>query len=356
MTHSIRARVLSIVICLLVSIPIFPFSLSAQKIQPQLYQDSVTNNVYLEPLEKKLNQFKLNVLKELPDLGTETSNTFLNRDGSKTVTSITYQTHDNKIRTELDDESFDYSNKKKNTEIKFGNRSNKPIKIWYGNYSISYQPILSKSVISQVYDDSIIYDNAWADTRLQYSVKDRELKMFLQLNSKNAPKEFKFEIDSPGLSYKELPTKDIEFFSKETGETLFTLPHMWVMGAKEKKRNYDQVTFKISPKNDNKTILSILIDDDNLTYPLLVDPSTIIGGTNFEKEISNIPFKLTSQQITYASFELYCEKEIYWLNDDGYWEVDWIFEDYPNCMLRILLDLIWSELTMQYMSLQLMEY
>ncbi|WP_240419721.1 hypothetical protein [Paenibacillus periandrae] len=242
--------------------------------------EGVTNNVY-----KELKDNNRKKIKELPEKRTKFSKTFLNDDNTLTVVKSTYAQHHQNSGGEW----VGVNNKiKQITNKTYGNVLTDETSIVFQKesaittisdkqYSIRYEPVSNQSVIGNVYENMIDYTNVWYDTVLRYRLQNDSLKMDLLLETKEAPKKFNFKIESKGLT----PIKNVNgtiVFINENQEVMYVIPRMWVKDSASDQLRFDKLTTNVI-KNSSSYLLEIILDDTNLQYPLLIDPTTISKKT-----------------------------------------------------------------------------
>jgi YD repeat-containing protein len=252
-----------------------------------------------------------------------------NQDGTKTLISAVGTT--DQIIQEKVDPAFQYSNNKQGLSYKFGRDSGQSIQVGSSNYNITYRALGTNQVSPIVMNNSIKYREAWTDTNLVYLVHGNELKMYMQLSSKEAPKKFQFEIETHNLTYKLLEDNSIEFYSVNDNQTMFTIPQMWVIGADNKEKKYSNVSVDVQSENE-KLILSIDIDDTGLTYPLLFDP-TVISTDYFSDGEHNtrfLPQAINAEAIVDLTFSIEIINEVYYIDENGDWIYDWDWAPYSG--------------------------
>lgn len=138
-------------------------------------------------------------------------------------------------------------------------RYNKGYSIGKGKDKLSFTPIGASSVIGEVYNDGINYQNAWMDTDVSLQLQSDTIKETIIVKSPSAPTMFSFEVNG-----------DID--DNLTAGELKILP-AWLIDAKGEYRDVSQ---KIRRSN-GKTFLDIGADFSGLTFPIIVDPSTTVG-------------------------------------------------------------------------------
>lgn len=252
-----------------------------------------------------------------------------NQDGTKTLISAIGTT--DQIIQEKVNPAFQYSNNKQGLSYKFGGDSGQSIQVGSSNYNITYRALGTNQVSPIIMNNSIKYKEAWTDTNLVYLVHGNELKMYMQLSSKEAPKKFQFEIEARNLTYKLLEDHSIEFYSVNDNQTMFTIPQMWVIGADDKEKKYSNVSVDVQSENE-KLILSIDIDDTGLSYPLLFDPTVI--STDFfsdgEHNTRYFPQAINAGAVVDLTFSIEIINEVYYIDENGDWIYDWDYAPYSG--------------------------
>ncbi|MFE5321461.1 fibronectin type III domain-containing protein [Paenibacillus sp. NPDC056579] len=138
--------------------------------------------------------------------------------------------------------------------------------------SVTYQPYGMNNVTGVVYDNSIIFRDAWQSTDLLYQVLNDQLKMEIHLENNKAPSTFEFELKTKNVKYYSNANGSIDFID-EQGEVSFRIPQPWVMDAAKNIKRYDKLDVKVLQKG-NKTFVEYTLDDRGLVYPIVIDPTT----------------------------------------------------------------------------------
>ncbi|WP_217593345.1 hypothetical protein [Cohnella sp. GbtcB17] len=132
------------------------------------------------------------------------------------------------------------------------------------NSSVKVFPVDSRSVIGTVYsEDSIHYLNAWENTDVVLTASNEGIKEDIILKDKNSPHSFLFELQG------NFKNDNVEL------EDLSILP-AWLI---DNKGQYRDVQQKITKKG-NKRILELLVNTDNLEFPIRIDPTVSIYDSN----------------------------------------------------------------------------
>jgi hypothetical protein len=184
---------------------------------------------------------------------------------------------------------------KNNYKLHLNKRSDKGLKITYQDMFIKYTALNTNKKEAEIVKNEVIYKNAWHSSDLQYISQNDGIKMNIILKDKNAPKKFEFEINSNNLIISQ-DTNGIRFQDKRNNQNVFTIPKMWVTDSSNpNKLRYDRVKEDLIEKN-GKTIISITLDDKNLSYPLVIDPTTNLDS--YGKVTDYSPATLVSENLT----------------------------------------------------------
>lgn len=238
------------------------------------------------PPHKKLKSNKNNS-KEKMEKRNQFSKTYENPDDTYTTVISNIPQHYkaggkwNEINTDiLKDQSeagFDLGVMENAYKTKLNKNSKKPIKISYENASVSYQAIDANSVTGKVAGNTIVYENMWGNTDVSYTVNPTGLKMFILLKDKNSPKKFQFQIGVNNVSTKQNSDGSIDFLASN-GDVEFTIPPMWVKDASSEELRYEPLKVDISSSKKG-SIITLRLDDSELEYPILIDPTTVVSKT-----------------------------------------------------------------------------
>ncbi|KWX76184.1 hypothetical protein AMQ84_15940 [Paenibacillus riograndensis] len=183
---------------------------------------------------------------------------------------------------------------KNNYLLSLNKRSDKAIKISYKDMFIKYIALNTNKKEAMVNNNEIMFKNAWKSTDLQYVVQNDGIKMNIYLKDKMAPKTIQFEIVTSDLKLNK-ESDGFSFSDKQNNEKIFTLPKMWVSDQSDpSKLRYDRIKEKIINK-DGKTVLSVSLNDENLTYPLVIDPTTYLDS--YGKFTDSTPGDLVAENL-----------------------------------------------------------
>lgn len=228
---------------------------------------------------------------ELTDKRDRFSKTFLNPDGTTTVQSAVYSLHyldkgawkeiNTALRQDRSDGKNTYSMLANRFNVRLNNQSSKQaVTFSVSDQSVTYRALGMKNVTGAVYENTVIYNEAWKSTDLEYQVQNDQLKMELQLKDNNAPKTFSFQIDAQNVTYDLNPDGSIDFINQD-GEVAFRIPRMWVKDSASDTLMYDRLKVSIN-QSKGKNVLSVTLDDTGLQYPVMIDPTTEIPIMSYE--------------------------------------------------------------------------
>ncbi|MFM9331655.1 fibronectin type III domain-containing protein [Paenibacillus mesotrionivorans] len=222
---------------------------------------------------------------ELTDKRDRFSKTFLNPDGTTTVQSAVYSLHyldkgawkeiNTTLRQDRSDGKNTYSMLANRFNIRLNDQSSKQsVTFSVSDQSVTYRSLSMKNVTGVVYDNTVIYNEVWKSTDLEYQVQNDQLKMELQLKDNKAPKTFSFQIDAQNVTYDLNPDGSIDFMN-QNGEVAFRIPRMWVKDSTSDTLMYDRLKVSLNQLK-GKNILTVTLDDTGLQYPVTIDPTTEI--------------------------------------------------------------------------------
>ncbi|TXK75433.1 fibronectin type III domain-containing protein [Paenibacillus sp. N3.4] len=272
-------------------------SLSDEIKQPDaIEQNSVSTGAHDDIRLKAPNS--VHALKELVDKRNRNSKTYLNSDGTTSVQTSEYslnyfegqawQDIDTTIRPDKSNPSYTHSMLKNNFKVKLNNRGiNQSVTFAVYDQSVTYKAIGMNNVTGDVSNNITTYFNAWQSTDLLYQVQNDQMKMELHLADNKAPKTFVFDVTTNNVNYRQNPDDSIDFINND-GDLSFQIPRMWVRDASSNENRYDKLKINFR-QNGNKTLLELTLDDNNLQYPLVIDPTTtlpvIAGGKSHILEL-----------------------------------------------------------------------
>ncbi|MEK3791298.1 hypothetical protein MKX42_06130 [Paenibacillus sp. FSL R7-0204] len=183
---------------------------------------------------------------------------------------------------------------KNNYKLHLNKRSDKALKISYKDMSVKYLALKTNKKEAIIQKNEVIYLDAWKASDLQYIVQNDGIKMNIILKNQSAPKRFEFEISSKNLKMVK-DSQGISFKDEKTDEFVFQIPKMWVSDSSDPDRlRYENIKEEVYSKN-GKTILSISVDDTNLKYPLLIDPTTNLSS--YGKVSDDAPGSLVAENL-----------------------------------------------------------
>ncbi len=245
----------------------------------------VTNNV-LATSDSNPSKKELKELDEIKEERTKNKKVFFDPDTKMYTEEIyTYSVHykdqngnwediDNTILASASGND-QYTNDvlKNNYKLHLNKRSDKALKVSYRDMFVKYLALNTNKIEAHINDNELIFKNAWKSADLQYIAQNDGIKMNIILKNKTAPKKFEFEVASDNLTLVQ-SKEGILFKDKRNGDNVFQIPKMWVSDSSDPENlRYDRVKEEIISKN-GKTIISISVDDSNLVYPLIIDPTT----------------------------------------------------------------------------------
>lgn len=263
-------------------------------------QRTVTNSFYELSATNPSDQNKFDKMTEIVDQRTQNSKSYLNADGSTTTVSAAYSINyfnghnwreiDTRIRQDSSDSRFTHSMLENRFKVRLNNRVDKQsISFSVDDQSVTYQAREMNKVVGSVYGSGVIYSNAWMNTDMYYEAQNDQLKMELHLANERAPKKFSFEINVDNVHPQLNGDGSINFINNK-GKISFQIPRPWVKDASSEEKRYDKLKTNLV-REGNHTIIEFLLDDSNLQYPLIIDPTTsipnVIGGFYHTLQLRN---------------------------------------------------------------------
>ncbi|WP_143044382.1 fibronectin type III domain-containing protein [Paenibacillus sp. CF384] len=223
------------------------------------------------------------ILNELTEKRTEKSISYRNSDDS--ITTIFSNSPINylqggkwsRVDTTLVDDQIDPNNSfavlKNKFKVHLGKRSHEEVTIGDADLSITYEALKTNKSKGYVSKNTITYNNTWQDTDLIYTVNSDHLKMFLFLKDKTSPKTFSFHVKTQNASIKQNEDNSIDFINRD-GRVVYSIPQLWIQESGKEEHLYGRVIPHVV-RTDKSSIITFNIDDKNLHYPLIVDPTTV---------------------------------------------------------------------------------
>ncbi len=146
-----------------------------------------------------------------------------------------------------------------------------------------------------VEENTLTYENVYADTDIKYTVLPNTVKEEIIINSENSPLEYVFLIET-GFLTPVLENGEIKLLD-ENGETQFVLNRLFMTDAKGLYS--DKLSYKLEllaePESghvygiekycEDMYLLTVTVDEDfmartDIQYPLVIDPTVTISGAN----------------------------------------------------------------------------
>ncbi|MCU6793379.1 FG-GAP-like repeat-containing protein [Paenibacillus sp. WQ 127069] len=195
-----------------------------------------------------------------------------------------WQDIDTTLREDSTDSDYTYSMLTNNFKVKLNKVGNPSLSFSVYDQSVVYRAEETNMVTGMVDGNSVVYPRLWNETDLYYHIENNQLKMELHLLDHNAPKTFKFELQTKNVNHHLNEDGSIDFVDS-LGQVNFKIPPLWIKDTSSGEKRYDRIQTTITEDN-NRTILEITLNDEGLQYPIVIDPTTELidyhEGTGFQ--------------------------------------------------------------------------
>ncbi|MCM3626749.1 fibronectin type III domain-containing protein [Paenibacillus glycanilyticus] len=224
-------------------------------------------------------------LKEIEDQRTEFTKTFLSNNSYITTTSTSPQHYYEEgkwkdINTSItyDSQTKNYRTSGREITTNFSSQGAPEIKVNSKDYQFVYKPQNANVIEPSVFNDTIIYGNLWDGTDLIYTSNYDNLLLSLKLNGPNAPQKYVFTLNSTGTTPVMDSSGNISFYD-ENNEKIFNIPKIGVREiSNNASKSYDGVSMNLS-KVDDTWEITITVNDKDLSYPLLLETTTVVQSS-----------------------------------------------------------------------------
>ena len=170
----------------------------------------------------------------------------------------------------------------------------------YGNLSIRLRPLNINKTAGTFANKKVTFKNEWDSTDVNYELTTRGIKSYYILKNKAAPIQFRYGLEIRDGAAIDSSKADIKII--DTGNQAI-LPLNYYTDATGIQR---QVKAKITEQSGNK-ILTVRIDTIGLTYPITLDPSTLIYGTTLITDAGIRASNMTTNYGTETTFDVYVD-------------------------------------------------
>lgn len=227
-------------------------------------------------------------VKELVDMRTAYTKTYLNSDGTKTLDYVTTQRHykdtgdknakwqdiDNTLNQKLTKDKSRYFVGDAGNMSSSMNRLSKGVSVEIESKDITVKPLAASNVEPEQVDErTVVYKNAWPGVDLEYELRGEAVKEMIIIKDKNAPTTYNFSVT--GGKVINHPTRDGEL-------TIAGLPDDYSFSALTLAVNdrgvISEKRVSQSPSKDGSGII-VQLDKDWLrgqsdsAFPMRIDPT-----------------------------------------------------------------------------------
>ncbi|ALC89078.1 hypothetical protein AM500_04175 [Bacillus sp. FJAT-18017] len=234
-------------------------------------------------------------VRELEDLREPNTKTFINTDGTYTTEIYTENVHfkDEKTKkfknisttpeenTGNDREEFGFKNKDNKFGVKFAKNSKKKnlITIDFQKEKLNFQPVGTDFSVAEQEEGAIFYKEIFKGVDFKYSLGNSSVKEDIFLKSKDSVRSFQFLLTGSLIPKQEGRT--INFYNKKD-ELVWVMPYPFMEDSNGKYS--EDIAFDLA-ESTNGYLLTLTpsseyLDDETTEYPVRIDPTTNLGGTN----------------------------------------------------------------------------
>lgn len=235
------------------------------------------------------------VPREIIELRTETSKTFVKPDGKTFITEqyhepIHYQNEgywheiENKITTDqakILEEELPYTNEANRFKVGFAKtaKAKKLVRFQYGKAQVDFRLVDGANAPASISGNQVAYKSIYPEIDLVYHVGSRGLKEEWVLHKYQDKSTFTMELGLKDVSLDKQKDGSIHFVDAK-GNVLFNMPRPLMYDSK------DSLSYGVDAqlrKEKNKTFLDIKVDkkwlqDEKRAYPVYIDPSLEMNG------------------------------------------------------------------------------
>ena len=288
------------------------------------------------------------IVKELKNLQTENSNTYLLSNGSKRV-----EYYNNNIRYKKNGKYVDYNpalkklsalekeqiikeSKKKNTEEYIYTNISGDAKQYFSKdlretgvllkkdkYSVSFIPKETKEKqsedsvedgirMAEIHGEEIVYGDEGSDIQYKYTSNYDGIKEEIVLHEYPEKNNFSFEIQAEDLELAKMEyDKTIRIIDTKTKKQVAYIDEPNIRD-KSGKVSYGEVDYELEKVSESKYELSVVVDEKYLEkaeYPVVIDPTVVWFDSRLESAtVSNMPYSMdfTMKNTTFMEVQNKC--------------------------------------------------
>lgn len=171
-----------------------------------------------------------------------------------------------------------------------------------GDYAIDFMPVVrAESTLSleSKKKNQIIYATDEADIAYKYTSNTDGVKEEIILNSVPEVNIFEYYVNLPGMKLVTArDKKSIQIVDKKTGETIAYIAEPDIKD-RDGQVKYDEVEYAVKEEQDESYILQVIVDESYLKaestkYPITIDPTVLWMSTNLQSaSVCNMPYTTT---------------------------------------------------------------
>ncbi|MEK5520917.1 DNRLRE domain-containing protein [Heyndrickxia sp. FSL W8-0423] len=276
--------------------------------------------------EKKQEPKNVKELKELTDLRTEKSKTYLDTKTREYVLEeYTEPIHfkknkkwENIVNTIVngeagsDDPDLSLENKANKFKVKFSKKSKekRTIRLKWKEKQIDLGLVGANKVLGTTEKNRVTYPGVFPNTDLIFYSDNNAVKEELVFHKQPEQSQFSYQIETKGLKAKETKNSEI-VFEDEKGKSFFILTKPFLYDASEAVSH--DVTMKLREEK-GKTFVDVEVDEEWLKsadrkYPVVLDPSVVIHDATTEDNMISSAYPTSNYWLDPS---LYTGKQVYY--------------------------------------------
>ncbi|PTM59264.1 DNRLRE domain-containing protein [Desmospora activa] len=238
-----------------------------------------------------------NQKQEIVGMRTENSKTYIKGDNTYVLEEYLEPIHfkeggeweeiDNDIQSvtanKAMDEELIYENKANRYRAGFAtdSRADTLLRFQLDNAAVQFSLVDGKAVKAEKKDNQIAYNDVYPDTHLVYYTDNTGVKEEWILDKYNGQSKLTMAFETDGVEAKKQKDGSIDFVD-EKGEALFSIPRPFMVDKNLRYSGDVQFTLR---EEKGQTYLDLELDekwlqDPDRTYPVTVDPSLIVQGSD----------------------------------------------------------------------------
>jgi subtilase family serine protease/N-acetylneuraminic acid mutarotase len=174
-----------------------------------------------------------------------------------------------------------------------------PFVIEGGGIKIAVRPLNADGAKAETVEGKVVYRDIHRDTDALHTAANNRSEEFLVLRTSDAPTRFEYEIsEAEGVTRVESRDGGLRFIGADGRGLQIEAP--WVIDAKG-RRDVKAVFWEIGTRAANEAQrLSLVLNPENLTYPLVIDPTWVYFGPPILFRLSHTETLLPNGEVLIA--------------------------------------------------------